>query len=284
MKEIMSKGFLIFAQNTDSIDYVKQAYALALSIKHSQTEITSVSLITNDNVADQYKAVFDNIIPIPWYDATGSHLKAEHRWKLYYASPYDETIVLDSDMLMLDDISYWWKYLSNYDLKFCSHITNYKLEPIFQDTYHRKAFIANKLTNPYFALHYFKKGQAALDFYKTLEFVIKNWELCYGKFAPEEYQNWVSMDLSAAVAIDILGLDDTAIDKYGPLEFVHMKTPLQGWLTNPAKWQDTVPHYFTRTGDLYVANIKQTKLFHYVEKDFLTDNIISKLEDLCKTM
>ena len=280
----MSKGFLVFAQNTETVDYVRQAYALALSIKHSQQEFTSISLVTNNNVPEEYRTAFDQIIPIPWFTETDtSVLAAEHRWKLYYASPYDETIVLDTDMLMLADISYWWKYLGNYDLKFCSHITNYKLEPVFEDTYHRKAFIVNKLTNPYFALHYFKKSQVALDFYKTLEFVVKNWELCYGKFAPEEYQNWVSMDLSAAVAIDILGLDETAIDKYGPLEFVHMKTPLQGWLTIPAKWQDTVPHYFTRTGDLYVANIKQTKLFHYVEKDFLTDTVLEKLEDLCKT-
>jgi hypothetical protein len=277
----MSKGFLVFAQNTETVDYVRQAYALALSIKNTQSEITSISLVTNNIVPEEYARAFDNIFEIPWYEHNeDSVLSAEHRWKLYHITPYDETIVLDTDMLMLDDISYWWKYLNNYDLKFCSHITNYKLEPIFEDSYHRKAFIANQLTNPYFALHYFKKSDLALEFYKTLEFVVKNWELCYGKFAPVEYQKWVSMDLSSAIAIDIMGLGETAIDAYGPLEFVHMKTPLQGWPTIPNKWQDTVPYYFTRTGNLYVANIKQSKLFHYVEKDFLTDNIVNTLEGM----
>ena len=30
--------------------------------------------------------------------------------------PFDETIVLDADMLVLEDITHWWKALSNYEL------------------------------------------------------------------------------------------------------------------------------------------------------------------------
>jgi hypothetical protein len=61
----MSKGFLIFAENTDSCNYVKQAYALALSIKASQHTVTNVSLMTNDIVPKQYQSAFDKIIEIP---------------------------------------------------------------------------------------------------------------------------------------------------------------------------------------------------------------------------
>ena len=39
----MSKGYLIFAQNNETVDYVRQAYALALSIKFTQPNINSVS-------------------------------------------------------------------------------------------------------------------------------------------------------------------------------------------------------------------------------------------------
>ena len=104
----MSKGFLIFAQNTESVDYVQQAYVLALSIKYSQPEINNVSLVTNSVVPDEYTSIFDQIIPIPWFkELEDSPLQAENRWKLYHATPYDETIVLDSDMLVLADISLW---------------------------------------------------------------------------------------------------------------------------------------------------------------------------------
>ena len=273
----MSKGFIILAQNTKTVDYIQQAYALALSIKHSQQE-KSISLITNDIVPKKYQALFDQIIPIPWED-TDSRFRAENRWKIYHVTPYDETMVLDTDMLLLEDVSKWWSYCSNYDIKFCSRVKNYKLDTIV-DTFHRKTFISNNLTNPYFGLHYFKKNQAAFEFYKILEFVITHWEFCRGTFAPLDPQEWLSMDLAAAIAIEISGLQDQAVDKTSPLEFIHMKTPIQGWQPIPSSWQDTVPFLLNKKGELIVGNIKQDKLFHYVEKNFITDDIIKKLEEL----
>lgn len=276
----MTKGFLIFAQNSESINYIDQAYALALSIKLSQPEINNVSLVTNNKVSKKYQKVFDNIIPIPWVDNTEStRYAAEHRWKLFHVSPYDETMVLDSDMLLLDDISLWWNYCDNFDLKFCSRVNNHKGEVIV-DTVYRKAFVSNKLTNPYFALHYFKKSQASLEFYKVLEFVCNNWEWCYTKFAPENYQNWLSMDLAAAITIEITGQHESVIDCCSPLEFVHMKPGIQGWNYAPEFWQDVASSNFNSSGELLINNIKQTKLFHYVEKDFLSKKIISTLEEL----
>ena len=48
---------------------------------------------------------FDQIIPIPFGDAADdSEWKVENRWKIYHASPYDETIVMDTDMLVLQNI------------------------------------------------------------------------------------------------------------------------------------------------------------------------------------
>jgi hypothetical protein len=273
----VSKGFIILAQNTKTVDYIQQAYALALSIKHSQQE-KSISLITNDTVPKKYQALFDQIIPIPWED-TDSRFRAENRWKIYHVTPYDETMVLDTDMLLLEDVSEWWSYCSNYDIKFCSRVKNYKLDTIV-DTFHRKTFISNNLTNPYFGLHYFKKNQAAFEFYKILEFVITHWEFCRGTFAPLDPQEWLSMDLAAAIAIEISGLQDQAVDKTSPLEFIHMKTPIQGWQPIPSSWQDTVPFLLNKKGELIVGNIKQDKLFHYVEKNFITDDIIKKLEEL----
>ena len=121
----MSRGFVLLAQNTPTVDYVKQAYALALSIKVSQKTVSDVTLITNDEVHDRYKKAFDKIIPIPFNDdAIDSKWKTENRWKIFHASPYDETIVLDTDMLMLEDISLWWDYCKNFDFRFCNRIKN----------------------------------------------------------------------------------------------------------------------------------------------------------------
>lgn len=280
MEALVSKGFLIFAQNTGNVDYLEQAYALALSIKHTQSEISNVSLVTNDVVPDKYKSVFDQIVEIPWADTnTESRYKSEHRWKLYYVTPYEETIVLDADMLVLEDLTNWWKYCEHYDLQFCSKVRNYKSE-VITNTYYRKAFVENHLSNPYFGLHYFKKNQAAYEFYKVLEFVCNNWEWFYGKYAPVDYQNWLSMDLASAIAIEVMGLHETVMGNCSPLEFVHMKPAIQGWKPVPVSWQTTVPCVFNTKGNLVVGNIKQNKIFHYVEKDFLTKKLISQLEKL----
>ena len=45
MEVTVSKGFVVLAQNNNSVDYITQAYALALSIKASQREHNLISLI-----------------------------------------------------------------------------------------------------------------------------------------------------------------------------------------------------------------------------------------------
>jgi len=273
----VSKGFLIFAENKDNINYVKQAYALALSIQATQKDVKSISIVTNDSV--EYTDVFDQIIPIPWYDKSGGELSAEHRWKLYHVTPYDETIVLDADMLMIQDIHDYWWYAQDHDLLFCNKTLNYKGD-IINSSMYRKTFTENQLPDTHFALHYFRKSETAEYFYKTLEFVVNNWQWCYGKFAPEQYQDWLSMDLAAAIALEMTGLNYCA-DECSPFRFVHMKPGVQDWNPVPLKWTHTIPHIYTSDGELIVGNIKQHNLFHYVEKDFVDDgNIISKLKGL----
>ena len=280
MEVRVSKGFLIFAQNTDTVNYLEQAYALALSIKSSQLTVNNVSIVTSETIPKNYKSVFDNIISVPWIDkSTNSRYATEHRWKLYHFSPYEETIVLDADMLFLEDITTWWDYCSNRDLAICSRIKNYKLE-VVKDTFHRKTFIANQLSDPYIALHYFKKSDSAFEFYKTLEFVCNNWEWCWDKFAPLEYQRTSSLDLATAISIEILMCHDRVFDKHSPLEFIHMKPHLQGWDYPSDNWQDTIMPVLNTKGDLIVGNIKQSKLFHYCKPDFISPRIIQRLEEL----
>ena len=59
-----------------------------------------------------------------------------------------------------------------------------------------------------------------------------------------------------------------------------MKTPLQGWDIIPASWQDAVPFVLNSKGNLVLGNIVQPKVFHYVEKNFLSKKILARLEEL----
>ena len=273
----MSKGFCLLAQNNSKTNYVRQAYALALSL-HRYNKDQKISLITNDEVPKEWQSVFDQIIPIPWTDsAEASDWKIENRWKVYHASPYDETIVLEADMLITSDITHWWNELGKRDLFFVSNVRTYRDE-VITHRYYRKTFDANELPNLYSALHYFRKGDTAKEFYKLLEIIINNWALFYGKYAAKEYQKWCSIDLSAAIASKILGNEKDITDPNSYITFTHMKPRIQGWYNIPEKWTRVIGRYYTDDGKLFLGNYLQTKMLHYVEDEFLTDEMIEKLK------
>lgn len=269
-------GHIFLAQNSD-VDYVRQAYALALSIKanniHNQT-----CIITNDDIPFEYAKAFDHVVKIPWGDAAArSEWKIENRWKLIYATPFRHNLVYDTDMLVLTPTDNWWKFLMQKDIVFTTSIFDYRNNKINND-YYRKMFTANKLPNLYFGLHYFKKTELAFEFYKWLEIIVKNWKLFYSKFAPAQSQNFCSIDVSAAIAIKILGIESECIFDCITPSFTHMKPAIQGWSPVPNKWIDNVSYTFDKDLQLKISNCLQTGVFHYTENDFLTDDIIYKLE------
>lgn len=271
-----SRGFCILAQNNSKTDYVKQAYALACSI-HRFNENQLVTLITNDNVPAEYTSVFDQIVEIPWTDQAGDKdWKIENRWKVYHASPYDETIVMDVDMLVLQNIEHWWEYLTNRDLFFTTKITTYRGEPALGRDY-RKVFDANDLPDLYSAVYYFKKGDIAKEFFVMLELVMINWELFYGKYAPIDYQKWCSVDVSCAIASKLLGNSREITDPNSPISFTHMKPRLQYWHHIPDRWTKVLDAFIDENCNLMLGNFSQTGVLHYVEDEFLTDKILSRI-------
>lgn len=273
----MKQGHLIFAQNSD-VNYIRQAYALALTIKKFNTN-NSICLVTNNTVDDCYKGIFDYIEDIPFGDSSKKSLwKVENRWKLIYASPFDETMVYDSDMLLLNSNDYWWDLLKEKDVFLTSKVYSYKKECI-KDSVIRKTFVENNLPNVYCGFHYFKKNARSYEFYKWLETIVKNYRMYYNKFTPKSTQGFVSMDVSASIALKILDSENEFTSKDHRLSFIHMKKELQGWKNLPFKWTDALLVDYKNPSRLLLSNYLQQGLFHYTEDEFLTDDIIAMLEE-----
>lgn len=267
-----NRGFVMLAQNSDD-DYVHQACVNAMSI-HASNPDAKVSLVTNDPVPEKYKQFFDYILKIPFGDrAKEKTWKIQNRWKLYHATPYDQTIILDTDMLVLQDISKSWARLSNHDMFFTSKVKTYRGEDM-HDEYYRKTFVANNLPNVYSALHYFQKNHFSYEFYTWLEYIVKNYEEFYKKHAPKKYQRHCSIDVSMAIAVKILGIENEVLNKNEPLTFVHMKPNNQGWNEPVNSWLDKLNVYQKSNLELKLGNFKQDTILHYTEKDFA--NIVSK--------
>ena len=99
-----SRGVIVFAFNTDLVDYVKIAEQSARLIKHTLN--LPVTLVTDKECTSPYfDAVVqtENIMPNSRRGyANLTQWRNGDRYCAYQHSPYDETLLIDSDYLMLD--------------------------------------------------------------------------------------------------------------------------------------------------------------------------------------
>jgi hypothetical protein len=272
----MSKGHVFFAQNSNA-DYVTQAYALALTIKHHNKEHNQTCIITNDTVPEEYRHAFDHVIDIPWGDsAKDSIWKIENRWKIIHATPFKESIVYDTDMLLLSSNDHWWQHLQSKDVALTKNVIDYKGRQINNDFY-RKTFTEHNLPNVYMGVHYFKKTKSAFEFYKWLQIITENYIEFYKQFLPNAKQKFCSMDVNASLALMFLNAEEQYTSVIPT--FTHMKPAIQGWSKSPNSWRDVVAFNINNEKQLKVGNFLQNGIFHYTEDDFLTNDILKILRD-----
>ena len=114
----MTNGVLLFANNNDQIDYVKQAVFLATQIKQHMNCGVAIATDSPDylyNHFERHISAVDHVIPIDWhvtqttqYKRFRDGTKAEKNlmWKntnrssAYELTPWDQTIVLDTDVMI----------------------------------------------------------------------------------------------------------------------------------------------------------------------------------------
>lgn len=271
----MSKGHVFLAQNSD-VNYVRQACALALSIK-KYNSVNQTCIITNDQIPKEYTHAFDHVVSIPWSDsAKESSWKIENRWKIIHATPFKESLVYDADMLLLNTNDHWWKYFKGKSLVFTTEVVNYFGNTVLNDTY-RRTFTANNLSNIYTGCFYVKKDSVSFEFFKWLELIVQNWKEFYKIHLESNHQKFLSIDLSAALAYNFMNNQEMIDIRSHVPTFIHMKSALQGWKNVPVLWTNAVQNSFTEDCQLKVGGVIQQGLFHYVEDQFLTDDILLKL-------
>jgi hypothetical protein len=111
----MTKGVLLFANNNGTLNYIKQAEFLAKRIQKYLN--LPVSLVTTSDY-DNTNNLFDNVIQSTsknYHNTTKRHHDGDlynkittflntDRADVYYLTPYDETIVMDTDYVISNDI------------------------------------------------------------------------------------------------------------------------------------------------------------------------------------
>jgi hypothetical protein len=275
----MNFGYLIIVNSTSEINYPAMAYALAMSIKNTQREgYDRVALVIDDkSKVDKFKSpwVFDYIIE----EELPSHW--DGRSWMDKLTPFDQTVCLDADMLFTRDYSHWIDYfVENSDLYVANRSYTYRDE-VVKDEHYRKAFIKNNLPNLYSFWTFFKKDSELSQEFFNLGRAIINHPIEFSNLYLSSYKpKVVGTDEAFSLAAKILDIaDEISYDLDFP-RVTHLKPLIQNWPWEAETISDHVGFYLNKAGKLKIGNYQQHNIVHYVEKDKMTDEFISVLEEI----
>lgn len=194
----MSKGAILFAFNSPKYNYYDMAVATAKRINHFLN--LPVTIVTNaESVPASTTYTFDKTIII---EADKNNIREHQIWinkgrfQAYELSPYDETILLDTDYMVNSN-----KLLKTFELyeDFCCHdTTSFLMQPgVPQEVlsaYSFKTLWATVVT--------FKKSNKAKHIFECLEMVQKNYDhYCdLHSFVGGVYRNDYALTLALRIA------------------------------------------------------------------------------------
>ena len=273
----MNFGYLIFVAAHPDIDYLKLAYALALSIKNTQKQgYDKVALIINDRSAvDALTSpwVFDKVIEWPeqkFWDGRS--------W-MDQVTPWEHTVCLDADMLFLRDYSHWIDYfVENTEVYVANRAFTFRGEVVTSDAY-RRAFTKNDLPDLYSMWTFFKKDSGK-EFFELARQIFINPQEFKNLYLSDHVPKVIGTDEAFALAAKLLDIDSEIAY---PLDFprlVHLKPRVQNWPWDAERVTDQAGFYLKGDGSLKIGNYQQTDIVHYVEKDIITDELVSMLEEI----
>lgn len=226
----MTKGALIFAHNNTGIDYTKLAVYSALRVK-KYLDIP-VSIVT-DNVKWLNTAYpdhpFDKVIEVEvekssdklFYDGTLSYKKLEwknvSRNRAYDLSPYDKTLVLDSDYILNSSVL---KMAFERDVPFQIYKNSFDIAG-WRDTSEFSRL--NHYSIPFYwaTVFVFEKNFLTQAFFDLVSYIKVNWlyfRVLYGIESPT-FRN----DYAFSIAINIMNgkmEGDFAIELPGTMTYI----------------------------------------------------------------
>ena len=275
----MNFGYLIIVSTHADIDYLKCAYAAALSIKNTQKPgYDQVALvIDNPTVVKNLKSpwVFDYVIE--W--------NKEKHWDgrswMDKLSPFTNTVCIDADMIFLRDYSHWIDYfVENKDLYISNKSFTYRGEEISSDFY-RKAFTKNNIPNLYSMFTFFKKNtEIATEFFTLGRYILKNPTEFKNLYMVDHKPKVLGTDEAFGLAAKLLDITDEISHNLDFPKLVHLKPMVQNWPWSAENVTEHAGFYLNKDGNLKIGNYQQTDIVHYVEKDLITDEVISLLEEV----
>lgn len=213
----MNRGVLLFAFNNDTVNYYDTAVYCAERIKHFLN--LPVSLVTDvsslPSVPDEIFDLVTVVSPQPDnFKGSNSVWINKGRYRAYELTPYNETIVLDTDYIVNSDQLN--TIFDIYDDFMCAKYASYMMfNDVPKDVVSKSSFDCAWAT-----VMAFKKSKKAEQIFDCIKMVQENY-IHYSNlyaFVPMPYRN----DYALAIALHIVngGIEDTS--NYIPWQLVHV--------------------------------------------------------------
>jgi len=212
----MSRGVLLFAFNNDTTNYYDMAVYCAKRVNHFLN--LPVTLVTDkESLPSNQSYQFDNVLLV---SAQSDNYKQKDVWKnkdryrAYELSPYDETLVLDSDYVVNTDKLN--QIFDTYTDFMCAKTAIYLMFPDAPID----IISTNSFSCPWATVIAFKKTDKAKQIFDCIKMIQENY-IHYSNlysFVPVPYRN----DYALAIALHIVngGLEDTT--NYIPWNLLHV--------------------------------------------------------------
>ncbi len=251
------RGYLIMAQNSESVDYVDCANQLARSIRHFHPD-AKICLLSNTDLPNSNLFDYYQTFPYPLSDNPYAN-----DWQVFGASPFRQTIKLEADMIIASAIDHWWTMLEHRDVVISTGARDF-YDQKTTNRFYRKVFDSNNLPDVYNAITYWRLSQTAQEFFQLVRIIFENWAQYKTliKF-PDEIP---STDLVYAMAAQIMGPERVTMPFVSYPRIVHMKrgvipTRLENW-TQELIWE---------SNPLRIQTVAQWGAVHYHQKDWRND-------------
>jgi len=278
MSKLEQQGFLTIAQNNDTTDYLRLAYAQALSIKLTMPGskyAVLVDAVTMSQVTNKHRKIFDYVIELPIDDAVDQQWKLANEWQACALTPFKETIKLESDILFTRSIEHWWTIFRLRNIVISLGCKDFQGNPAASRNY-RKVFDDNNLPDVYTGLMYFRYSSEAYEFFEIVKACFRHWDIVSAQL--KNYRDTQpTTDLVYAVAANRMGLETCTLPSCDFINFTHMKNSINLW-PESIPWSEIV---LTEIDSpmLRVNNTNQYYPFHYQDKAWITDELIERYEN-----
>ena len=269
-------GYVTIAQNSDT-DYLKMAYAQALSIKHTQNNNKYAVIVdaeTHKQIQPKHLEVFDYVIELPIDLAKDESWKLANEWQVHKLTPFKETIKVEADILFTRSIDHWINAFRLRDVVLSLGCLDHQGNTATSRAY-RKLFDKLDVPDVYTGLMYFRYTQTAADFFKYARIIFNNWKAVQNTLlnCRDEYP---TTDVVYALAARLVGDELCTIPSADFINFVHMKPAINNF-NEDSGFEDVYVSEFD-CGMIRINNVNQYHPLHYYDKKFAKDEMIEYYE------